>query len=493
MGFAAQTPALPGHYVFFEIDEIIYGITNTAFANSVVSSSEMNTTGFQPFKTSRACNSIDERIAPAQPLDPAIGRLILGIGVGGSQGQTADCTAWIIGSAAFLTAGHCIDEDNIPLAVEFDYPDSDPDGTINFSDPDDQYPIDANSITFDNDLIGPNGAGSSNPGDDWGIFSTFPNANTGLWAAEARGTFFKLSAQPPALNTTIRVTGNGRDFTPAGTGGLDNAQNKTLQTHTGPFVGNYNTAAYEAIVDIAVGNSGSPIIADNQVVSFGIVTHGSQRDIVNPPLFCNAITQDLDEYEPNTVINSFPGNNTVYVDEEYPNISGNPYLQSTEDGSIFEPYYSFSSALDNASPGDQLFIASGTYNTATIDKAITLIAPVGDVTLEGGLGSPKTSDDSIPDPSERDIANNLQFSLKDNYPNPFSENSEIEFSIPTDSRVKLTIYDILGREVRLIVDEWMTEGVHVRSVNSTGLPNGVYFYTLVANNNIESKSMIVLR
>lgn len=85
-----------------------------------------------------------------------------------------------------------------------------------------------------------------------------------------------------------------------------------------------------------------------------------------------------------------------------------------------------------------------------------------------------------------------EFRLERNYPNPFNPSTTIVFAIPTPSTVKLVIYDLLGREVTLLVDEEMQPGEYKATFNGTGFPSGIYFYRLTALSN-ENHSLLFSR
>ena len=89
-----------------------------------------------------------------------------------------------------------------------------------------------------------------------------------------------------------------------------------------------------------------------------------------------------------------------------------------------------------------------------------------------------------------------QFSLSQNHPNPFNPSTKIKFEIPlnvetTRRVVSLRIFDVLGREVRTLVNENLKPGVYEADFNAAGLPSGVYFYKLNAGNFTETKKMII--
>jgi hypothetical protein len=87
-------------------------------------------------------------------------------------------------------------------------------------------------------------------------------------------------------------------------------------------------------------------------------------------------------------------------------------------------------------------------------------------------------------------ANPRSFALNQNYPNPFNPETEIRYEVADVrgqlsrlvgwevSRVKLAVYDLLGREVAVLVNETLPAGVHKATWNASGFPSGVYFYRL---------------
>ena len=96
-----------------------------------------------------------------------------------------------------------------------------------------------------------------------------------------------------------------------------------------------------------------------------------------------------------------------------------------------------------------------------------------------------------------DTENNLpfNFSLSNNYPNPFNPSTIISYQLPISGHVSLKVYDMLGREVATLVDEFQNAGTHNSqfSILNSQLSSGIYFYTIRAGNFIQTKKMMLLK
>lgn len=83
--------------------------------------------------------------------------------------------------------------------------------------------------------------------------------------------------------------------------------------------------------------------------------------------------------------------------------------------------------------------------------------------------------------------------LLNNYPNPFNPSTVIGYHIPKPSDVQLTIFDMLGREIQLLVSEYKSAGNYEAIFNGKEYPSGVYFCRLKADNNCITKKMLMLK
>jgi hypothetical protein len=87
----------------------------------------------------------------------------------------------------------------------------------------------------------------------------------------------------------------------------------------------------------------------------------------------------------------------------------------------------------------------------------------------------------------------VKFGLSQNYPNPFNPSTTIEFSLPKRSFVNLTIYNLIGQEVGVLVNEELGAGIHRNFWNAGNIPSGTYFYRLTTDNFVATKKMVLMK
>ncbi len=87
----------------------------------------------------------------------------------------------------------------------------------------------------------------------------------------------------------------------------------------------------------------------------------------------------------------------------------------------------------------------------------------------------------------------LDYTLEDNYPNPFNPTTIISYQLPVGSRVTLKVYDVLGRQIKSLVDERQDAGSHSITFDGTNLPSGVYFYRLQAGSYNATRKLMLLK
>ncbi|MEO8512143.1 MAG: T9SS type A sorting domain-containing protein, partial [Ignavibacteria bacterium] len=85
------------------------------------------------------------------------------------------------------------------------------------------------------------------------------------------------------------------------------------------------------------------------------------------------------------------------------------------------------------------------------------------------------------------------YSLSQNYPNPFNPSTSIKFTMPQGDNVKLVIFDILGREVKTLVNEFRNAGSYEVNFDASSLSSGAYFYRLEAGEFTQTKKMLLVK
>ena len=86
-----------------------------------------------------------------------------------------------------------------------------------------------------------------------------------------------------------------------------------------------------------------------------------------------------------------------------------------------------------------------------------------------------------------------KFELSQNFPNPFNPITTISFSIPSEGKVELLVYDILGREIQTLVNEIKTPGQYEIIFDGKDLSTGVYFYRLNFDGYSSVKKMLIIK
>ena len=94
-------------------------------------------------------------------------------------------------------------------------------------------------------------------------------------------------------------------------------------------------------------------------------------------------------------------------------------------------------------------------------------------------------------PKEGVTALPTEFALAQNYPNPFNPETSIDFNVPAETHVKIAVYNSLGEEVSVLVDEDVTAGSYSTSFDARNLPSGTYVYRMTAGTYTATRRMIL--
>jgi len=97
------------------------------------------------------------------------------------------------------------------------------------------------------------------------------------------------------------------------------------------------------------------------------------------------------------------------------------------------------------------------------------------------------------DEIEIEVNGPLTFGIEQNYPNPFNPSTLIKYSISENGFVKLSVYNLVGEEVTVLVNKEVDAGFYEIEFDATTLPSGIYFYRIQAGSFVETKKMVLLR
>jgi hypothetical protein len=390
------------------------------------------------------CGPTDDRIASDQH---ATSRLM-----------SIGCTSWIIPNGHFVSAGHCLDGGNSTV-VEFQVPLSLPNGTPQHPGPEDQYAVDVTSKVYVNGGVG----------NDWGTFEVFPNSVTGLMPIVAQAAFWPL-AQDLGPDS-IRITGYGVDGPPPGHGnGPRDSTNQTQQTNVGPNAGSSGTTM-RYVTDTQGGNSGSPVIDELTGNAVGVHTHGgcSSGSNKGTSFFSTAFWDAVEQGIP-VELTSFAAtvnDNNVVLD----------WSTATETNNLgFE--------VQRSSNGNEFVTAGFVDGNGTVTEIQNYTFT--DKNLEVGNYSYRLKQNDYDGTFEYSNVVEVEvfapdvFTLEQNYPNPFNPSTMIKFSLATDSKVSLTVFDVLGQEVANLTSGNLAAGSHEINFNASNINSGVYFYRIDA-------------
>ena len=141
---------------------------------------------------------------------------------------------------------------------------------------------------------------------------------------------------------------------------------------------------------------------------------------------------------------------------------------------------------------DSLWFSTYRLHILGINGDTQGLMQIAELQLFGDLGGTVAYDYGLSDVESKDKVVQ-DFRLEQNYPNPFNPSTTIAFEIPKADKVKLTIYDILGRQVAELIDERMQAGLHAISFDASHYASGVYLYSLQTSDQTVTKKMMLLK
>ena len=168
----------------------------------------------------------------------------------------------------------------------------------------------------------------------------------------------------------------------------------------------------------------------------------------------------------------------------------NAHIHASPSGSVLKPT---PLTADSTTSGVWLPIADSArgllYTGNLYFNVHSTVNPGGEIRGNIGVGTPITTNvdhvsSSVP----------TAFSLKQNFPNPFNPSTTIDFDMPSTSHVSLKIYNMLGQEVAVLVDEVRQAGTQQVTFDAKRFASGVYLYRLSSNNGFaKTMKMLLLK
>ena len=134
-------------------------------------------------------------------------------------------------------------------------------------------------------------------------------------------------------------------------------------------------------------------------------------------------------------------------------------------------------------PYSNLEIVSGLTEYEVLVEYVNHLGGVISDSTEGRITPVKNNSETLP----------YKFNLGQNYPNPFNPTTTIQYTINQSQNVRLVVYDLLGREVKTLVNEFQEAGNHKIIFNAGNLASGIYFYSITAGPLHQVKKMILLK
>ena len=323
---------------------------------------------------------------------------------------------------------------------------------------------------------------------------TFTNPGEGYWMLHSGNQTYNTGDEWPASG--IQIVAHDPIPLTAGWNMIGGYENN-------PLVNGLTTTPPGLIVpNTTYGWNGTFFNATNIIPGFGYYILSTGNGVINPPTLADgsakpAAQDDKSQWGKITITDASGKSYTLYSVNGEVNLDQYqmPPLPPT---GMFDVRYGSNRKAENLKENNQTIEMRGLVYPVTVrvDKiGIKLEDETGkllsqrikageEVTITNSLVSKlRVSVDVIPD----------KYSLEQNYPNPFNPETKIRFTLSETGNVKLTIYNILGQEIRRLVDEYKEVGVYTISFDASDLNSGMYIYKLEANGFTQTRKMALIK
>ena len=244
------------------------------------------------------------------------------------------------------------------------------------------------------------------------------------------------------------------------------------------WTGNMSTPSFEGFFKVSV-------TAFDETASTSFTLPNATRFTTTGPVVLDSISCTkglLDFYYAKPFVRN-EGNTFTITNAAIKLLSNDPWIGSIGPGQI---------NLPNIPPGGAAGTASR-FTVTFIDSLFPGYFNFKVVVMSNGWTYWTDSMQVIVTGVEEEELQPLSYQLEQNYPNPFNPATTIKYSIPTYSKVLIKVFDILGNEIKTLVNKEKPAGTYEVNWNAANLPSGVYFYQLKAGKYLKTMKMILLK
>jgi uncharacterized protein (DUF2141 family) len=288
---------------------------------------------------------------------------------------------------------------------------------------------------------------------------------------------------PPTVSITSPV--NGAVFSPG--------SNITIIANASDADGTVSSVAFYRGTTLLGTDNASPYsftwnnVAAGSYVLTAVATDNGGAKTTSAPVNISVSSGGGGGNQPPVVTITSPSNGAVFRRGSDITITANA---SDPDGNIVRvAFYRNSNLLgiDNSSPYSFRWrnVSSGSYTltaVATDNGGLTSTSPLVSITISRREGRLETDATAVEDNS-----------ILSNYPNPFNPSTTITYNLPDNEEVKVRVYDMMGREIKTLVDEFQQSGTHNILFNADGLSSGLYLCTIETKDFKVFKKMVYLK
>ena len=148
----------------------------------------------------------------------------------------------------------------------------------------------------------------------------------------------------------------------------------------------------------------------------------------------------------------------------------------------------------NPGPGCALYIRTYSYKVVAKDnRGMSSLKSQRGLITDYIIACFGEADPEGPDNLSFNLDIPKEYKIYQNYPNPFNPVTNIQYDLPFDNFVSIKIYDVLGKEISTLINEFKQAGSYITSFNGSNLPSGIYYYKIIAGSFEQVRKMILIK